>query len=260
MHGDRVLELQGVHNFRDYGGYAAAGGGRVRRGVLWRSGQHRAATSDDLEKIGALALTTVVDLRGSSERLASPCPRPAGFAAEVIHFDGETAGLAPHVEAAAAVLDAEGARAAMQGMYAEIVFRPSLVSLMRQLLAVLGHREGASLVNCHAGKDRTGIAVALVHHALGVHRDDIIADYMMTQTAGNNEARIAAMLSAPREGAYAKIGEAASRVLMGVDESFLDAALAAAAKRHGSLDAFLAEALDVDAAARERLRQRLIEG
>lgn len=259
-HDERVLNLEGVHNFRDYGGYSAAGGGRVRRGVLWRSGQHRKATGADLERIGTLALETVVDLRGSSERQASPCPRPAGFGAEVILYDGETAGLAPHIEAAADVLDADDARAAMQAMYREIAFRSSLTTLIRQLFAVLGSRSGASLVHCHAGKDRTGIAVAMVHHALGVHRDDIMTDYMMTLTAGNNAARIASMMTGMREGPYAKLTDEASRVLAGVDESFLEAAIAAAEERHGSLDGYLAEVLDVDAAARERLRERLIEG
>ena len=44
MSQDRVLPLEGVHNFRDYGGYAVGGGGRLRRGLLWRSGQHHDAT------------------------------------------------------------------------------------------------------------------------------------------------------------------------------------------------------------------------
>ena len=48
---DRVLPLWGIHNFRDYGGYAMRGGATLKRGVLWRSGQHVDATSDDLEAV-----------------------------------------------------------------------------------------------------------------------------------------------------------------------------------------------------------------
>ena len=55
----RVLPLSNVHNFRDYGGYATQDGGRVKRGVLWRSGHHSEASDADLQAIEALALATV---------------------------------------------------------------------------------------------------------------------------------------------------------------------------------------------------------
>jgi len=89
----RVLTLQGVHNFRDYGGYAAAGG-RVKRGLLWRSGQHVDASAADLAAIDALGLAHVIDLRGNAERTNAPCARAPGFCAEVHFYDGETAYLA----------------------------------------------------------------------------------------------------------------------------------------------------------------------
>ena len=257
----RVLLLEGVHNFRDYGGYPAAGGGRLRRGVLWRSGQHFGATGDDLGRIGALSLAAVADLRGNSERERNPCPRPAGFAAAVMHYDGETAGLAPHVEAADGVIDAPGARRAMLALYEEIAFRPSLTIILRRFFAEALGQSGASLVHCHAGKDRTGIAVALVHHILGVHRDDMVEDYLLTNTAGNNEKRIAdALAQRVSGGLFAEAPEAAVRVFMNVDAAFLSATLAAVERRHGSIDAYLEDVLGVDAAAREGLCQRYIEG
>ena len=77
--GERVLPLEGVHNFRDFGGYAVAGGGRVRTGVLWRSGHHASASQDDLDRIGNLSLAAVADLRGNSERRNCPSPWPIRF-------------------------------------------------------------------------------------------------------------------------------------------------------------------------------------
>ena len=257
---DRVLPLEGVHNFRDYGGYPVAGGGRVRRGVLWRSGQHFGATGEDLARIGELALAAVVDLRGNTERERSPCPRPAGFAAEVMFYDGETAGLAVHFEAAQGVHNAAGARRAMVALYEEIAFRPSLTAILRRFFAAALARDGASLVHCHAGKDRTGLACALVHHILGVHRDDMLDDYLLTNTAGNNEKRIADALGQQVSGGLmAQVPEEAVRVLMNVDPAFLAAALAAIEARHGTIDAYLDAVLGVDAAAREGLCQRYIE-
>jgi protein-tyrosine phosphatase len=269
MDGERVLALEGVHNFRDYGGYATPGGGRVRKGILWRSGQHFGASGADLDRIEALGLRYVVDLRGNSERERSPCKRSTGFSGQVMFYDGETAGLAPHIEASGGVSDADGAHRAMVTLYEEIAFRPSLTSILRRYFAEaldgvgagMGAGEGASLVHCHAGKDRTGIAVALFHHVLGVHRDDMMADYLLTNTAGNNEKRIAdALAQRAGGGVMAQVPEAAIRVLMNVDEAFLAAALASIERRHGTIDAYLEAVLGVDAAARAGLCQRYIEG
>ncbi len=254
----RVLRLDGVHNFRDFGGYAVAGGGRLRRGLLWRSGQHGGASDADLAAIGALNLATVIDLRGNSERTAAPCRRAPSFAAEVILFDGETAGLGSHVDAAAGVIDEAGARGAMRRLYAEIAFRPNLIDLLRRYLAALAQREGPSLVHCLAGKDRTGLAVALVHHALGVHRDDIAEDYLLTRTAGNIEQRIAAG-AAPIRARYGNVADGAVRALMSVEPEYLETAIAAIELRYGSLDAYLEEVLGIDAAARAKLSQRFVE-
>ena len=97
---DRIIMLAGVHNFRDYGGYLATNGARLRHGSLYRSAQHQEATADDLARIGAINLATVIDLRGASEREKYPCARPDGFEGAVLFADGETTTqlAAPHLD------------------------------------------------------------------------------------------------------------------------------------------------------------------
>ena len=253
----RVLQLENVHNFRDYGGYSVAGGRRVRLGLLWRSGEHGGASEADLVEIGALDLATVIDLRGNGERAANPCRRPQGFTGEVLFHDGETAGLALHVEAAKGVIDEAGARIAMQRLYQNIAFRPNLVPILRRYFVALGARDGSSVVHCLAGKDRTGFAVAMLHHALGVHRDDIMADYLLTNVAGNIERRIAAGGSAIQD-KYGAITEATIRTLMGVEAEYLAATFAAIEQRHTSIDAYLDEVLNVGEVQREALVERFV--
>ena len=250
----RVLKLDGVHNFRDYGGYAAASGARIKSGVLWRSAQHGDASEADLAAIDALGLKTVIDLRGPSERDAKPCRRSAGFAAQVFAYPEETAGLALHTQAADGVVTEAEARAAMLRLYDGIAFRDNLVPMLRCHFEVLKRNEGPSLVHCVAGKDRTGFAVALVQHALGVSRDEIVADYMLTNVAGNIEARIAAGAQQIRAHRGA-ITDATIRVLMGVEEDYIAAAFNAVEARHGDVDGYLAEVIGVDAAAVEALRR-----
>lgn len=255
----RVLKLDGVHNFRDYGGYGTADGAAVKRGLLWRSAQHGDASDADLDAIHALGVTTVIDLRGPSERTAKPCRRHEDFAAEVLAHPDETAGLALHTEAADGVVTADEARAAMIRLYDGIAFRPNLVPMLRAYFDVLERASGPSLVHCVAGKDRTGWAVAMAQHALGIPRDAIMEDYLLTNTAGNIEARIAAGATQIRE-KHGAISDDTIRALMGVDADYLNAAFRAAEERHGDLDRYLEEVLGVDAPRREALRAHYLEG
>jgi protein-tyrosine phosphatase len=254
----RVLNLSGVHNFRDYGGYIADGGGRVKRELLFRSGQHCDAHDVDLKEIAALGLKHVIDMRGNSERAKYPCRRSEDFDGEVLFYDGETAALAPHVEAARDALDEAAAHAKMEALYANLPFRKPLIAVMRQYFAALAEGKGPSLVHCLAGKDRTGMAVALLHHSLGVHPDDAMEDFLLTNTAGDLDARVAAGAGAIRN-KWGPIADSTIRILMGVDARYLEAMRKAVESEHGSLDAFLDNVLGVDGARRDALRLHLIE-
>lgn len=254
----RVLNLSGVHNFRDYGGYAVTGGGTVKRRMLFRSGQHTGASDADLEAIAALDLRYIIDMRGNGERESYPCRRHPEFGGEVVFYDGETAALAPHVEAARDALDETAAHAKMEALYANLPFRAPLIAILKRYFEALAKGEGPSLVHCLAGKDRTGMAVALLHHALDVHPDDAMEDFLLTNTAGDLDARVAAGAETIRA-KWGPIADSTIRILMGVDARYLSAMRKSVEREHGSLDAFLADVLEVDGARRDALRLHLIE-
>lgn len=260
----RVKHLTGIHNFRDYGDYAVSDGARLRRGVLYRSGQHVGATPDDLAALAQIDLRTVIDLRGNSERRSYPCRRPEAFDAEVHFFDGETSGRggAPHIEAARDIArEIEGvddAHRAMVALYAFMPFRPNLIAVMRTYFEKLATRDGAHLLHCLAGKDRTGLAAALLHTLMGVHADDMMADYLLTNTAGNPAARIAAGAASIRASRGPQISDAAIAVLMGVEAAFLDAALGAIVAAHGSVENYARDVLGVTPERRAEIRARLV--
>lgn len=253
----RIIELEAIHNFRDYGGYTTTSGGRVKSGLLWRSGEHGAASDTDLDRVAALDLRHIVDLRGNGEREVSPCRRHPDFGGEVLFYDGDTGGLAPLVDRRDAPLSVRDAHRAMEDIYADLPNRENLLSIMRRYFAALAGGEGASLVHCHAGKDRTGMAVDLLHHALGVHPDDAMADYLLTNEASDLDARVANSGDSVRE-KYGAMGDETIRVLMAVDERYILAARKAVTEEHGSADAFLRDVLGVDEAARDALRLHLI--
>ncbi len=257
---DRFLATESIHNFRDYGGYATAGGGRVRTGLLFRSGHHAEASKGDLALVSDLALAHVIDLRGDKERARHTCKRPDGFSAQVHHFSGETAGLslAPHEEAAGRGITEQQAHRAMIDLYGALPDREGLNWVLAKYFDALESGEGPSLIHCAAGKDRTGIAVDLLHHILGVHPDDAMEDYLLTNHSPRNEERIAHGMALMGD-AYPARNEATMRVLMGVHEDYLVAARQSVEQRFGSRDAYLEQALGVDASRREALKAQLVD-
>jgi len=255
---DRVLQFEGIHNFRDYGGYTARAG-RLARGRLWRSGQHAGATPADLVRVRDLDIATVIDLRGDSERAAFPCLRHADFAGEVLFHPGETASLhgqAVHAEAADRIRTPEDARDRMIRLYQVMAFRDVLAGTWRLYGMALATRDGASLLHCLAGKDRTGLGAALIHHLLGVHHDDLMDDYLLTNTAGNIAARIA---SQSHSLADLGLSDATMRVVLGVEPVFLDTAFAAIRERHGSIEAYAETVLGIGPAQIAAMEARLVD-
>lgn len=262
MANDRILPMEGIRNFRDYGGYAAGDGARVRRGVLWRSGHHHEATPGDLERVAGLGLSAVVDLRGDSERALYPCARHPEFGAAVLYEPGETAGLsgaAAHEAAGQGVRTGAEARAAMVRLNQGMPWRPVLVASMKLYFAELAAGRGPTLLHCVAGKDRTGLAVYLAHHALGVHPDDAMADYLLTNQATDVGRRMAFGAETVRARYGPEMEDEAVFALMSVAPEYLSAALEAIAARHGTLDVYLEEVLGVDPAQRHAIRRRWLD-
>lgn len=257
---DRIIALQGIYNFRDYGGYATADDGRLRSGLLFRSSQHCQATSDDLIAVSALSLRTVVDLRSNSERASWPCRRPDGFDAQVLFFNGETAGAAAasNAEARPTIVTAADAHAAMIAIYSAMPFLPNFQAALRVYFEALATRDGASLLHCFSGKDRTGLAVAILHHLLGVHPEDAMADYLLTNDVGNAEARIAAGAESIRRSHGEQISDSAIRTLMSVAPEYLDAAFSSLRERKGSVAAYARDVLGIDDARLAAIRDRLL--
>ncbi len=254
---DRIHRFDALDNFRDYGDYAA-GGRRLARGRLFRSAHQARVTDADLERLAALGIGTVVDLRRPGERRDQPSRRPVGWAGQVLASDLGADGEAPHITfLRTSDLTIDAGRRFMTEVYRELPFEPAHLDLFARYFRALGEAEGAVLIHCAAGKDRTGTLAALTHRLLDVHPDDMIADYLLTNTAVDLDGlapKVARQLKAMtgRDPSHDAVV-----AFLGVEPVYLETALAEIRARHGSIDAYLEQALGVDARLRDRIGERL---
>jgi protein-tyrosine phosphatase len=254
----RRIDFEGIENFRDFGDYAAAGG-RLKRGRLWRSGHHGRATDADLARMADLGLSVIVDLRRANEREREPCRRWDGFAARVVESDIPEAQVDEWREfVVRSDLSAGSFRDYMLDYYRKAPFWSRHLALYRTWLEALASEDGPVLVHCAAGKDRTGIACALVHHMAGVHHDDLVADYLLTNDAERMQRRLPLMAEYVRELNGRTPSDEAMFTAMRVEAEYLEVAFRVIGERYGSLDGYLEQALGVDAAMRQALLERVM--
>jgi protein tyrosine/serine phosphatase len=255
----RHIAFEGIENFRDFGGYATACGRGMKPGRLYRSGHHARASAADVARLKALGISVVVDLRRPDERARDPSPHGERFGAEVILSGAEQEHTVEWLEfLKGSDLSVGALRRYMLDYYRAAPNDPRYVDLYSRYFRALAAADGAVLVHCAAGKDRTGVICALTQHLAGVGQDDIVADYLAT----NDPARIAARAEVVGELIFEATGRRASdeavAYAIGVDAEFLDEAFAAIRHRYGSVDAYLEQALRLDAHLRERLHERLL--
>ena len=226
--------------------------------MLFRSGQHVGATDEDLSLIEALDIHTVIDLRGASERERNPCRRVNGFSGEVVFYEGETTSSPPHMDVDDSVTTAAYARDRMLAVYTRMPENPAMQNMFARYLTILAEREGASLVHCFAGKDRTGIAATLLLHILGVSSQDQLAEFLRTNSAPT----LAVLREQSVPGIEARLGrkvdDEAVRALLEVDEDYLARFHEVVNRMDGSLDGWLDKRIGVDDRLRQRLQDRLV--
>ena len=173
------IALDGAVNARDLGGLPTVDGRRTRSGVLLRADNLQDLSAADVEALRARGLGTVLDLRTSAEvEFLGPGPLAQ---TEVKHLNLD---LIPHGFEGRSVLertlpDENAPEHAVDHLYFDYV-RDAPDHVATALRTIADPHSGAVLVHCAAGKDRTGVIVALALSLVGVRRDEVIADYART--------------------------------------------------------------------------------
>lgn len=251
----RLLKFDNILNARDFGQYEGAGGDALAAGTLFRTAHMSNASDEDLKRLRDLDIGLIVDLRYLSERERQPNRWPENTATQTFGFDATRTGQAPHEAFMQNDLNvAADATAYMMNNYAERPGHHGFQAIFKRTLNHMADTGDSVIVHCAAGKDRTGTLVALIQALLGVSRDDIIADYMLTMTAVD----IDSMLGPAAKFMENKFGRPydpeSLRPMFGVTEDYLNASLEAM----GDPEIYAREALNFDAQAVSRLRAQYL--
>jgi protein-tyrosine phosphatase len=241
----RLLPLQGASNFRDLGGYLGAGGRPVRWRRLFRSDHLGALTEADKVVLAGLGVAKAFDFRGHAERAAAAYQLP-GLQQHSLAIEPTVVQRLQDLAALGRPISAAQTAALMVELYRGLVNDQS--HRFAELFEMLLDTDAPVVMHCTAGKDRTGIAAALLLLALGVPRDVVEQDYLLS-----NEAFRPASL------VHDTLSPEALAVLWRVQPDFLHAALHAVDTDHGGIERYLSRRLGLNAAARAKLAARWLE-
>src|SRR5688572_13606419 len=258
---ERVLSFEGGCNFRDIGGYRTRHGSSTRWGKVYRTGVLTYFTDQDHAPLTQLQVRAICDLRRAEEREREPTRWPDAATNGLSWEDGT---VTPTIRALSADRPKNAA-----GMF------DSMVALYRALPTWMAGRIAGMfeaiakghvplIVHCAAGKDRTGIAVAVLLRSLDVPEETAIQDYLLTNTSGDFEAFIRSRTQAQLGVAdnhmpLLSMPEDMRRVLFSADPAFLQAAFEQIDRDLGGIDAYLAKTVGISDQTRERVRRELLE-
>jgi protein-tyrosine phosphatase len=240
----RHLNLQGASNFRDLGGYAAKDGRTIRWRQVFRSNHLGHLTEDDVRIVRGLGVKSAFDFRGVDERTAAAC----------ILDEVKVHSLPIEPTVVAALRARLQARALSSGDALEIM-RESYRGYVRlnthsfrELFAKLIEDSAPLVIHCTAGKDRTGFAVALLLHALGVSEQVISEDYLLTNRFYRRDPN-----SAP------DLPTDVRQAIGSVDASFLAAGFDAVSAQYGDLEGYFRDGLGLGTRERTELKARYLQ-
>ncbi len=235
----KSITLEGGFNFRDLGGYPVGSGRRVAYGRVYRSGELSRLTPGDLAVLENLGIRTYIDFRDAYEHRTNPY-LAAATAKHLYHIPMDTGSV---LEAFSRDdLDENEADAFILRTYQ--LFAEKLIPAWRKFFTIMQDESTAPVVmHCLAGKDRTGGAAAMFLSALGVGRDLIVQDYLLTRKYLQNKFPILTK-------------KQTTRLLLSVNRRYIEAMFAVIDRDFGGIVNYLDRCLGVD---RKRLAELYTE-
>ena len=252
------LPFERCDNFRELGGYVGLGGKRVKRGVFYRTpALANLRTEADWALFDSLGVKTVFDFRSGTERAQRPDPEIPGVrfvhAPALFDEDGKDVNFDLNAVFAAGQKAIDEMLDWVAGSYDVMAFGNPAYRLLFEAIAA---GETPILFHCSAGKDRTGVAAALILLALGVSREDVVRDYMLTNDC---RARSRAALAKTLEPALGERAGQYANIIGGVSLDSIETVLRRIDERYPTFEAYLEAECGAAPATLARIRAQYLE-
>ncbi|MFF2810602.1 tyrosine-protein phosphatase [Streptomyces sp. NPDC058000] len=258
----RSMGLRDAPNARDLGGYRTADGHQVRHGVVYRADALNHLTPAEQQTLTRDGITQDLDFRSPAEVATARDALPAGVrrTALPVYDPGadlsRTMGtlLAGGPAAQQQALGAGKAVRMMDAYYAWLVKDPAAGKAFGAAARAVADGRTPVLYHCTQGKDRTGWMSAVLLTAAGVPRATVDQDYLASNhyLQASNDRQLAQLRAAGKVKDPALL-----EPVLGVRESYLNAAFNEVTTAYGSFDGYLRKGLGLDRATEQKLRQRL---
>ena len=257
------ITMNQLHNIRDLCGMTTAEGKKIRRGKLIRSEHLAEADEADIRRLGAL-IDTAVDFRSETEHKENPDPEIEGVSnVSIPVLTGSQIGISHEAETdrrllAAASKEPAPVREFIAGLYDTIAaddYAAGQYGAFVRLL--LEPHERAVLWHCTAGKDRAGIAAVIVGEVLGIEREQLYEDYLLT----NECLDIGRMAQRMNESLLSQfeLTDEMMNILFGADRVYLDRFYSGIKKKYGSMEGYIRDGLKLTPAMIEQMKAIYLE-
>ena len=236
---ERHLPMEGGYNFRDLGGFRTKEGRYTKWGKLFRADELSNLTESDVKYLSSIPITSVIDFRAPAETRRSPdrLPSTVQFTYPIAITPGNLSSEGIQANLLKANIDSH-----MKHMNRLLVSDLACIRAFRIFFAIVQNNLSAPLIfHCSAGKDRAGMAAALVLFSLGVDEETVMQDYLTSKI----------YLSDKYDAFIAKYPRAES--IFTVKKMFLQAGINQIKRDHGSIMNFLTKELKVDIVRMRRL-------
>lgn len=264
---ERFLQVGEMKNARQLGGYIGVDGRQVKDGLLLRTEELDGLSDADAAALAEqYGVSNVVDFRMGYERDLAPDREIPGAVNEWISVyevdmsDPEMVAMMERIAKAENELQksAEYAKTGkLATLYTEILLSERGQQGYARFFEILLNAEGAVLWHCTYGKDRTGVAAALILYALGVDEATIMEDFLLTNEV--NAEKIAKLEAALKAYGYEDAVIAEAQAMAGVKGEYLAAAFEAVKQEYGSISDYIRNQLGVSDEALQQLRDKYLE-
>ena len=257
----RVVALEGGHNFREVGGYPTRSGAKLRRAMLWRSAGLNRLSAIDCRTIRGLGIRAIADLRTEHERSVMPTAAEVSDGLLILSWPNDASDVPRRAGERPAWRDLD--RAALRGEVIRLYtfIAEAHAKQFGDVYRAIADGAAPILIHCTAGKDRTGLAIALLLELIGVTREWVIWDYEQTNIhLDKSKVDLESAMAVGGSAEWlATLGPEGREMLLAADAAYLMSAIDGIEARYGSIEGFALEGLGISGDIIQELRRRLLE-